>query len=231
MIRWLTWNPHRKALVRARPGRPRAQKSETTKYTPDRWLPRGGVYRPFKAGRAFRRTPINCERSTDRQPAGLLGSPLLGRRPGDGHRCLLFRTAQTRTVLPATMLEGQSRLAETSEQSNPGSDVGTVLLPLALETHRRRIWHPPGETANPARTQNVRAPCNSGGNSSLKFHLRGRSTANAAGFAVSTRGTSSLPRSACGLRRPRAPRIRRAGTMMGARCHRGEFREEPNEFL
>ena len=97
--------------------------------------------------------------------------------------------------------------------------------------NRRRIWHPPGETANPARTQNVREPCNSGGNSCLKFHLRGRSTANADGSAASSRATSSLPRSPRGLRRPRASRIRRAGTMMGARCQRGGFRKEPNDFL
>ena len=132
------------------------------------------------------------------------------------------RLVRTRRV-PGWQRRQSSRIRE--------AKLERVLPALALKAHRRRIWHPPEETANPARTQNVRAPCNSGGNSWLKFHLRRRSTANAAGCAASNRGTSSLPRSARGLRRPRAPRIRRAGTMMGARCQRGELREEPNEFL
>ena len=151
-------------------------------------LLRGGMYRPCKAGDAFLgRTGSAVQNGTDTHGAICNHA----RRPVPSGR-------DVRAV------DGKRRWKGSAAHRTRGS-------------HRRRISHPPGETANPARTQHVQAPCNSGGNSSRKLHLRGRSTANAAGFAVSTRSTSGLPRSACGLRRPRAPRIRRAGTMMGAR--------------
>jgi len=174
-------------------------------------------------------------------------TPALSVRTWQTHRCSRVNSAKRRApsaVQKGTDTHGATcdharrpvrtrawpRLAERRQSRRVRQATLEGFCSLALEAHWRRIWHPPGETANPARTQNVRAPCNSGGNSCLKFHRRGRSTASPAGCAASNRSTSSLPRSARGLRRPRAPRIRRAGTMMGARCQPGELREKPNEF-
>ena len=77
-------------------------------------------------------------------------------------------------------------------------DSGATCGGSCTRAHQRSIWHPREETASPARTQNVRAPCSLVGSRCGKSGLRCRATAHAAGSAVRTLATFAWPRSASG---------------------------------